>query len=460
MRDSEDIMLVLKNFGVAFGNRVVLTSVSFQVTRPGCTVLLGPSGTGKSTLLRTLAGYNRGNPTLRTWGEASYQGKDCPGENHPVLVMQNSKHLISNVLENLVCDLPHRSTLTQRMQLDIVEKVLQETGQTHLQSSLLQKVIERSLSDQRVIAILRQVMSGADLLLIDEPTAGLTDEEAKPLLSLIECLAQRYAVLVVLHNLLEARRLASDVVLLANGTVEEVQPSPGFFDHPRSQCTKLFLATGSCPELAREATAAADETMLAVPVVGAIERPKSAGSTPDVPCGPAGFMWLVPGRLAGTPIPGLLGNARTDLEALRAVGITRLVSLTEMPFNASLAAEFGIACLASPMPDMHPPSLPQAETLCREINRFLQCGEVVAVHCRAGLGRTGTVLAAYWLWCARGSLSAVQALEYVRRIEPLWVQSATQVSFLEEFALVVANGSMAIGASNDPGYVPSVTAPV
>jgi atypical dual specificity phosphatase len=453
-------MLSLKDFGVAFGNRIVLNSISLTVDGPGCTVLLGPSGTGKSTLLRTLAGYNRGNPTLRTWGEARYQGKGCPGEHHPALVMQNSKHLISNVLENLVCDLPQRSTLTQRMQVDLVEQLLYENRQTHLRGSLFQKVIERSVSDQRVIAILRQVMSGAELLLIDEPTAGLSDAEAEPILALIEQLAQKYAVLVVLHNLMEARRLASEVVLLANGTTEEMQASPEFFDHPRSECTRLFLATGSCPEIAREATGETGETVLAVPSVEISGQPVPAIPTPGAACGPSGFMWLVPGRLAGTPVPGLLVDARIDLEALRDVGVTRLISLTEVPFSTSLAAEFGISCLASPMPDMHPPSLSQAETLCRDISGFLQSGEVVAVHCRAGLGRTGTVLAAYWLWCAKGSLSAVQALEYVRRIEPLWVQSSSQVSFLEEFALVVANGSITNGDHHDPGQVSSVTAPV
>jgi len=53
------------------------------------------------------------------------------------------------------------------------------------------------------------------------------------------------------------------------------------------------------------------------------------------------------------------------------------------------------------------------------------------VHCRAGLGRTGTVLAAHLIWEGKGSLSA---LEYVRRIEPRWVQSEAQVKFLEAFS--------------------------
>jgi atypical dual specificity phosphatase len=99
---------------------------------------------------------------------------------------------------------------------------------------------------------------------------------------------------------------------------------------------------------------------------------------------------------------------------------------------------------------MQPPSIEQALALCRSIDVDLASGEVVAVHCRAGLGRTGTVLAAYRLWRGRGALSALQALEDVRRIEPGWVQSVSQVKFLEEFALVVANRAAGDPAANDP----------
>jgi atypical dual specificity phosphatase len=150
-------------------------------------------------------------------------------------------------------------------------------------------------------------------------------------------------------------------------------------------------------------------------------------------------------------------DARYDLEALRSVGVTRLISLTEPAFDASLAHEFGIRCLTSPMPDMAPPTLPQGVALCETIDLALAAKEVVAVHCLAGLGRTGTVLTAYWLWCNRGSVSALSALEYVRQIEPGWVQSDAQVKFLEIFALVVANSDARVAAlTYDSNSAPDV----
>jgi atypical dual specificity phosphatase len=61
-------LLRLEGFGLAFEQRVILRDVSFDIPLQGCTVLLGPAGTGKSSLLRTLSGLMAGNSRLRLWG--------------------------------------------------------------------------------------------------------------------------------------------------------------------------------------------------------------------------------------------------------------------------------------------------------------------------------------------------------------------------------------------------------
>jgi atypical dual specificity phosphatase len=268
--------------------------------------------------------------------------------------------------------------------------------------------------------------------MVDEPTAGLAREQADQVLLVLAALARRRAVLVVLHNLREARQLARRVVLIAGGRLQEAGDAQGFFLAPATDSGKHFLASGSCPEPA----IAPREPQSALP------RPSITATAPASPpsaaCGPRGFVWLLPGQLAGTPWPGIIHGADYDLQLLASVGVTRLVALTEEPFDARLAAPFGIQCASYPMPDMHPPSRAQAYALCRELDTMLAAGEVVAVHCRAGLGRTGTVLACYWLWRASGTLNAVRALEDVRRLEPGWVQSQAQVSFLETFAAQLA----------------------
>jgi atypical dual specificity phosphatase len=172
------------------------------------------------------------------------------------------------------------------------------------------------------------------------------------------------------------------------------------------------------------------------------DRASHAVSAPSAACGPRGFAWLLPGRLAGTPWPGLIHGLDYDMRLLADIGVTQLVALTEERFDPGWATPYGIGCLSHPMPDMHAPGLSQAFAICRDIDAMLQAGEVVAVHCRAGLGRTGTVLAAYWLWRGAGRIDALSALEHVRRAEPGWVQSQRQVRFLEEFAQRLAAGQI------------------
>lgn len=149
--------------------------------------------------------------------------------------------------------------------------------------------------------------------------------------------------------------------------------------------------------------------------------------------GPRGFVWLIPGRVAGTPLPGILRDVRDDLAALRDVGITHLVSLTEQPFDATLAAEFGIRCTHFSIPDMAAPSPAAAAALCDSLTTQLREGGAVAFHCRAGLGRTGTLLATYLIWAGAGRCSAESAIALVRRLDSKMIQSHAQEEFLRSY---------------------------
>ena len=428
---SGETILDLEGFGVAYGERTVLSDINLSVPERGIVTLLGPAGTGKSTLLRTLAGFNTSNPSLRTWGRASYAGRPLGEADLPALVSQSARLIISSIFENVVHALPERATLTPNQQRDLAARLLADAGLEVYIECLDEPVVGLPLAMQRHIAILRLAAAAPRLLCVDEPTTGLTDTEAENLLDQLAAEGERRAVLVVLHNQEQANRLGGMTALLAGGTIQEIRPTSQFFTAPGTAAGREFVRMGTCCVPSPDAKPEELEAGYAPsPAPTPIARKVVSHAF-----GPRGFLWLKKGILAGTPLPGVFFDLRYDLEALKRVGVTALVSLTHTPVDAQALAEFDIRLTRSPIDDFGAPTLEQAMTLCQLIADLIAAEEVVAVHCRAGLGRTGTVLASYLIW---EGASALNALETVRRVEPRWVQSDEQVAFLAEFAKYIA----------------------
>ncbi|BAU48388.1 ABC transporter [Sulfurifustis variabilis] len=424
--------LSLRGFGVAFGERVILSDVTLDVPERGVTVLMGPAGTGKSTLLRTLAGFNAANPSHRWWGDATYAGTPLGDGERPAMVTQSARLMMAGVLENLVHDLPERHTLTLLQQRDLARRLLHHAGLDDLAGRLERAVVKLPLGVQRHLAILRLAAASPRLLCLDEPTSGLEPSECEPILEYIAKESRRRAILIVLHNQEHADRLGGHTALLAGGRIQEHRATEHFFVDPRSEPAREFVRSGCC--VVPSPGAKPEELDAGVPVPPPL--PAEARAYVSDSFGPRGFLWMKKGMLAGTPRPGVVRDIDYDLSALKRVGVTTLVSLTRNPVDPKLLGDYGIDGIWSPITDMEAPTVRQAVELCRQMQGLMADGKVVAVHCRAGLGRTGTVLAAYLIWEGR---SALDALESVRCIEPRWVQSEAQVEFLEAFARSLAN---------------------
>lgn len=147
--------------------------------------------------------------------------------------------------------------------------------------------------------------------------------------------------------------------------------------------------------------------------------------------GPNGFHWIVPGRLAGCAEPGISSPIDYDMDLLARMGVTHLVTLTERDLDPQALARHGLTNIHLPIFDRESPSVRQTYMLLRRMQVLLDDGKVVAVHCKAGIGRTGTILAA-WL-IREGGLSADSAIERLRSINRAYVQTQVQEKFLHEF---------------------------
>jgi atypical dual specificity phosphatase len=142
---------------------------------------------------------------------------------------------------------------------------------------------------------------------------------------------------------------------------------------------------------------------------------------------PAGFSWIEKPYLAALAMPGSL----EDLLWLREQGIQLLVSLTEDRLRRDWVNEAGLLVLHEPMEDMQAPSQEQLERCISALQRAEQQQMPTAVHCGAGLGRTGTVLACYLV--AQGQ-TAQNAIARIRRLRPGSIETEDQADAVVEFA--------------------------
>jgi atypical dual specificity phosphatase len=142
---------------------------------------------------------------------------------------------------------------------------------------------------------------------------------------------------------------------------------------------------------------------------------------------PDDFTWIEKPRVAALSRP----TGVEDLEWLRAQGVQVLISLTEERLRRDWVNAAGLLALHVPIEDMEAPTQEQLDRCVSAINKALDQGMGVAVHCGAGLGRTGTVLAAYLV--SKGQ-PADNAIARVRRLRPGSVETDEQAEAVAEFA--------------------------
>ncbi|WP_278537040.1 ATP-binding cassette domain-containing protein [Delftia acidovorans] len=498
---NQDYSLQVAGLGASFGARVILAEVDFALPARGVTVLLGPSGSGKSTLLRTLADLNAANPRFRRWGSTRYAGQPWrSGMQAPRLVQQQARLMMASTFDAIVELARPRLKLVPHELRDWCRAQVQAFGFPELALMFDQPALQLSPVQQRAVAILREALAEPALLMVDEPTAELEGYEAFVLLELLRQVGQRTAVLMSTHQQQHAQAVAQDMLLLAGGRIAEAQSMEAFQRAPLSLAGQQFLRTGSCavaspdaraedleegvplpPPLPAAAMAAISEFLsdavaaepasepmpapepepapapvpasMPAPAPTPAARPRAvnpavlvdwqplAADPQAVPAsrGPNGFAWLVPGRLAGAPQPGVVQSMDFDLKALRGCGVTVLITLTENDLPQEPLQRHGLRNLHLPVRDHESPTVAQIQMLLARMSAMLRAGEVLAVHCLAGLGRTGTVLAA---WLVREGLTADEALRRVRLIDAQYVQSQAQEDLLYayEVALLLKMG--------------------
>jgi ribose transport system ATP-binding protein len=207
----------------------VLADVDFDLQRGEVHALVGENGAGKSTLCRILAGLTPPTTgTIECSGQPYAPGTKAEAERRGVRMVMQELNLIGNlsVAENIFLrHLPHRAGWISYGELHRrALEVLRRVGLPHLDPRL--RVRTLGIGQQQLIEIAAGLSERCDVLILDEPTAALTDAEAARLFAQIELLnAAGVGLIYVSHHLEEVRAIASRITVLRDGKVVESRPA-------------------------------------------------------------------------------------------------------------------------------------------------------------------------------------------------------------------------------------------
>lgn len=143
------------------------------------------------------------------------------------------------------------------------------------------------------------------------------------------------------------------------------------------------------------------------------------------------FSFVIPRALAGMARPGVLDRLDEDLDFLRMEGIKAILSLSETPLDEEQVRRSGFSYFHSPVNDFTAPTIKKVEQCMAFLERMVEAeNKPVAVHCGAGCGRTGTLLACYLV--KRGA-TAERAIEDIRSKRPCSIETDGQKALVYHY---------------------------
>ncbi len=236
-------LLELNAVSKQFGQQRVLDEVSLTVNAGEVIVILGPSGCGKSTLLRTLNGLEpiQGGD-IRFDGERLDTSTDWQRLRQRIGMVFQSYHLFPNltVLENVLLGPVQVQKRERAEALLQAEQLLTRIGLWERRHDYPRQL---SGGQQQRIAIVRALCMNPQVMLFDEVTAALDPEMVQEVLEVIRDLAgSGMTLLIVTHELAFAQAVADRIVFMDGGHILEQAAPHQFFDNPRSQRARQFLA--------------------------------------------------------------------------------------------------------------------------------------------------------------------------------------------------------------------------
>mgnify|MGYP000187930520 FL=1 len=253
MSDENHYAIVTEDLDLWYGDFKALEKVSLNLRGGIITGLIGPSGCGKTTFLRCLNRVNERYGNVRTEGTINLLGKNIYDTDVSLIelrksvgmVFQRPNPLPISVYENVVFGLrihSPRSELKRSVLDEAVEQALREVMLwDDLKDNLKQKATELQLEQQQKLCIARLLPLKPEIILMDEPCSALDVEATAAVEELMLTLSGKYTIVIVTHNMAQARRISNECIFMLLGEIIEHDRTENLFLNPEKQKTSDYI---------------------------------------------------------------------------------------------------------------------------------------------------------------------------------------------------------------------------
>jgi len=242
--NKHEIALSTKNLEVYYGDHLALQGANLSFERFKITSLIGASGSGKSTFLRSLNRMNDDVATVK--GNIMYRGLDINSQDidvyemrkHIGMVFQRPNPFAKSISDNITFALKQHGVHDKAKLAEIVETSLKQAALwDEVKDDLKKSALSLSGGQQQRLVIARAIAMQPDILLLDEPASALDPISSAKIEDTLMELKKRFTIIIVTHNMQQASRVSDYTAFFHTGQVLEYDLTRKIFTRPKVQMT-------------------------------------------------------------------------------------------------------------------------------------------------------------------------------------------------------------------------------
>lgn len=243
-----DKILEVKNFSVSYADKKILKNINMYMDRNKITAIIGPSGCGKSTFLKSLNMMINEEKGAKTFGDIFFEGKNIKGfevellRKNIGLVFQTPTPFPFSIYKNMTYA-PIYYGIKDKNQLDnLVKEKLKLAGlYDEVKDEINKSAFSLSGGQQQRLCIARELTVEPEILLLDEPCSALDIQNTIKIEEMLKNLSKNYTIIIVTHNLAQAKRIADKTAFFFEGELVEYEDTEKIFSNPRDEKTRKYI---------------------------------------------------------------------------------------------------------------------------------------------------------------------------------------------------------------------------